>query len=78
MLIQAAADFSHLHLPMFLAQAATPEQASAETFALNEMDYYLYPDSRVLAAANRVLMGGVPQREADRTLHRLKELVEAG
>lgn len=30
------------------------------------------------AAANRVLMGGMPQREADRTLHRLKELVEAG
>jgi uncharacterized protein YndB with AHSA1/START domain len=30
------------------------------------------------AAANRVLMGGVPQREADRTLHRLKELLEAG
>jgi uncharacterized protein YndB with AHSA1/START domain len=29
-------------------------------------------------AANRVLMGGVPQREADRTLHRLKELLEAG
>jgi hypothetical protein len=25
-----------------------------------------------------VLMGGMPQREADRTLHRLKELVEAG
>jgi uncharacterized protein YndB with AHSA1/START domain len=30
------------------------------------------------AAANRVLMGGMPQREADRTLRRLKELVEAG
>ena len=30
------------------------------------------------AAANRVLMGGVPQREADRTLQRLKELVEVG
>ena len=30
------------------------------------------------AAANRVLMGGVPQREADRTLRRLKELIEGG
>jgi uncharacterized protein YndB with AHSA1/START domain len=28
------------------------------------------------AAANRVLMGGVPQREADRTLRRLKALLE--
>jgi uncharacterized protein YndB with AHSA1/START domain len=30
------------------------------------------------AAANRVLMGGVPQREADRTLRRLKALLEDG
>jgi uncharacterized protein YndB with AHSA1/START domain len=36
------------------------------------------PLGPVGAAANRVLMGGVPQREADRTLRRLKELVEAG
>jgi carbon monoxide dehydrogenase subunit G len=28
------------------------------------------------AAVNRVLMGGVPQREADRTLRQLKELIE--
>ena len=34
------------------------------------------PLGPVGAAANRVLMGGVPQREADRTLRRLKELVE--
>ena len=36
------------------------------------------PLGPVGAAVNRVLMGGVPQREADRTLRRLKELVEAG
>ena len=35
------------------------------------------PLGPVGAAANRVLMGGMPQREANRTLRRLKELVEA-
>ena len=30
------------------------------------------------AAASRVLVGGVPQREADRSLQRLKELLENG
>jgi uncharacterized protein YndB with AHSA1/START domain len=36
------------------------------------------PGGLLGAAASRVIVGGVPQREANRSLQRLKQLVEAG
>ena len=37
------------------ASEVIEQQVSAETSVRNEMDYHLYPDSRVLAAAHRVI-----------------------
>jgi carbon monoxide dehydrogenase subunit G len=63
------------------AQAHTIYELSANGNGGTRFEYvneFKPPLGPIGAAANRVLMGGMPQREADRTLRRLKELVEAG